>query len=259
VGLSGAGRPHEQRWMEDALSRRTTAVVDHDGMAALLGGLAGEPGAAVISGTGSIAIGRDREGQTARAGGWGYILGDEGSSFAIAVEAVARALKGRDGRLPRDPQLEQAIVQRYRLSSLMDVIAFVYKSPLDRGKIAVLAQDVSQLALSGHKEAQRILSAAGVQLGQLVNAVLSELALLEQPCRAVYCGGTFQAGPPLLDSLQKTVEQRAHRCCVGPPKLPPVAGAFFIARPDLQEDSAVVKQLQRSLRGTPFAGREVTV
>ena len=69
----------------------------HDAEIALIGATAGQPGIIVIAGTGSIAFGRNAQMQTARAGGWGYIFGDEGGGFDIAKNALRRALQFEEG------------------------------------------------------------------------------------------------------------------------------------------------------------------
>ena len=81
---------------------KARCLVVNDALVALEAGAPDQPGVVVISGTGSIAYGRNREGEAARAGGWGYVLGDEGSGYWIGRAALARgAARGRSARSRR--------------------------------------------------------------------------------------------------------------------------------------------------------------
>ncbi len=248
AGVSGAGRRAEQRQLETMLHSLGRVMVTHDGHVAMLGALAGSPGAAVVSGTGSVAMGQAVPGRTARAGGYGYILGDEGSAFAMAVAAIARVLQSEDGRQPPDPELRQAVLDCYQLTHVDDLIPFVYKQPLDRGRTASLTPRLEQLALGGHAYAQTIFFEAGQHLAALVVAVLRQLDLLQSPCRAAYLGGSFRSGELLVRPLTERILQQAPQCRVGPPLLPAVAGAFFLAQPHLQGNPAVIQRLQTTLQ-----------
>ena len=101
LGLAGFGRPEDQSLLREwsnsrGLAHQLLTVTDGDLVVA-----AGTPegwGVGVIAGTGSIAVGRDREGRTARAGGWGHLFGDEGSAYAVVLAALKRVARRADGR-----------------------------------------------------------------------------------------------------------------------------------------------------------------
>ena len=95
LGFSG-GPADKESILRDILRSERILVTD-DALIALAGATAGEPGLVVISGTGSIAFGRNSAGRTARAGGWGYLFGDEGGAFWIARQAVRAALRWEEG------------------------------------------------------------------------------------------------------------------------------------------------------------------
>src|SRR5207249_7827038 len=95
VGMSG-GPADKQAILSEILPARKL-VVTHDALIALSGATGGEPGIVAIAGTGSIAFGRNGDGQTARAGGWGYIFGDEGGGFDITRQALRAALRFEEG------------------------------------------------------------------------------------------------------------------------------------------------------------------
>ncbi len=95
LGFSGGPADKESILAEILASDRT--LVTDDAFIALAGATAGEPGLVVIAGTGSIAFGRNAAGRTARAGGWGYLFGDEGGGFWIARQAIRAALSFEEG------------------------------------------------------------------------------------------------------------------------------------------------------------------
>src|SRR5699024_11034486 len=104
-------------------------VADHDASIALLGALSGSDGVAVIAGTGSIAYGLSGE-QSSRVGGWGYLLGDEGSGLWIAKQALQQVMQGYDGRLEPDLDLIDAARNYFNVSELGQLIPLIYQQPL---------------------------------------------------------------------------------------------------------------------------------
>jgi glucosamine kinase len=112
--LSGAGRQNERALLEKALSTHAVArtnIVVPDAEAALQDAFANGPGILLICGTGSIAWGRGEDGTITRAGGWGWLIGDEGSGYAIGLAAVRTALRVHDGRLGDSAVLSTVVEQ----------------------------------------------------------------------------------------------------------------------------------------------------
>jgi len=104
LGLAGVARPADKVWLEAWLAERAPgipAMIVNDTDLMLAGGTPDEWGVALICGTGSNVYGRDRQGRVARAGGWGYLLGDEGSGYAIGLAALQAILRAADGRAPQ--------------------------------------------------------------------------------------------------------------------------------------------------------------
>src|SRR5205814_8202801 len=94
-GMSGG--PEDKEKLLARILRAEKLIVTHDGLIALSGATAGEPGVIAIAGTGSFAFGRNSAGEARRAGGWGYIFGDEGSGFDITRQALRAALRFEEG------------------------------------------------------------------------------------------------------------------------------------------------------------------
>lgn len=179
AGLAGVGRPEDQAAMREALAffRPAKLEVVPDARVALAGALAGQPGVVVISGTGSIAFGLDQAGKTHRAGGWGWILGDEGSGYQIGRQALVAALAAQDGTGPATV-LTERISDTWKLERLDQAIRRVYADlPQAKADMAALAPLVMAAAADGDAAAKEILARAGHDLGTVAAAVLRRLAL----------------------------------------------------------------------------------
>ncbi len=177
LGLAGAGRPDDQAVILDWARRHKLAgTVDVIEDAALLPA-AGTPqgwGVAVIAGTGSMAYGKAPDGRTARAGGWGHVLGDEGSGYAIAVAGLRAAARAADGRGPTTP-LTSRLLAVYGLARAEELISVVYPG-CDRPSIAALAPIVLDSADTDPVANDIVTHAAG-ELAAAVAAVTRSLRL----------------------------------------------------------------------------------
>jgi len=144
-GLAGVRSPADADRLAAELADRTGArvAVGDDADAALAGAFRGGPGIVVIAGTGSGAVGRDAAGRTARAGGHGYLLGDEGGGYWIGREAVRAALRAADGTGP--PTVLAALVQE-AFESLVGAEQQVHQRPADRQLLARLVPAVAAAA-----------------------------------------------------------------------------------------------------------------
>jgi hypothetical protein len=122
-----------------------------------------------------LAWGRNRAGQTARAGGWGYVLGDEGSGFDLARQALGAITQAADGRAePTD--LSDAVLRFWNLSSPTDLVAHVYRQPLRPAEIAQLAPLVVDVASPGDPVSRRVVLLNGAAHATAVCAVSARWA-----------------------------------------------------------------------------------
>lgn len=184
LGLSGVDRPEERQLVADWLHHQQFAehnYVDNDVFLLLwsghdhpMQGMRGW-GVGLIAGTGSIAIGRTEDGRTARAGGWGYLFGDEGSGFAIGCAALRAVCMADDGRKP-DTILKEMILDRWRLTSTTDLIPLLYSNNAERNrKIASLAVVVQEAASLQDEVAIKIEAHAANNLALALGAVCRKL------------------------------------------------------------------------------------
>lgn len=169
LGLAGVDHPGDvAALLLQARALAKTVRVTNDAellLAALPRGI----GVAVIAGTGSIALGCNTQGESARAGGWGHVMGDEGSGYAIGRDALRAAVRGADGRGPATTLLA-GILAAWELPAPEDLLERVYQ-PFDKTAIASLAPLVLSHADAGDQMARRIVTRAGRELALAVATV----------------------------------------------------------------------------------------
>lgn len=187
LGLAGVDRQADHDALFPRLRELATQVrLTNDGEL-LLAGLEKAIGVVLISGTGSIALGRDVNGRRARSGGWGHILGDEGSGYIIAQQALQAVVRASDGRGPQTALCER-ILQAWNLQNTDELIGEVYNEP-DKAKIASLSSCVMITARSGDQVAAAILQQAARELALAVHTVCQKLDFSQQDIPLALGGG----------------------------------------------------------------------
>src|SRR5579875_563155 len=173
LGLAGVDRQADHDLLLPRLRDLAEQVrLTNDGEL-LLAGLAKAVGVVLISGTGSIALGRDASGRKARSGGWGHILGDEGSGYAIAQQALQAVVRASDGRGPQTA-LRERILQAWNLRDTDELIGEIYGEQ-DKAKIASSSSWVMITARDGDQVAAGIVQHAAKELALAVHAVCQRL------------------------------------------------------------------------------------
>jgi N-acetylglucosamine kinase-like BadF-type ATPase len=223
-GMSGG--PEDKEALLSQILSAQKLVVTHDGSIALSGATAGGPGIAVIGGTGSIVFGRAADGRTARAGGWGYVFGDEGGAIDIARQALRAALRFEEGWGP-PTALRDALLQSIGAGSANDVLHLFYTSAYPRPAIASLSRLVDEAAMQGDQVAIDILHNAAQSLAVLTGAVRRQLWRPGEPVVVAYIGGVFRSRL-LLERFRMLVEMEDGNHCQ-PPLYGPEAGALLEA------------------------------
>lgn len=206
LGLAGAGRPEEQSIIRDwALRTGIATSVDVTGDAPLIIA-AGTPegwGLAVISGTGSMAYAEAPDGRSARAGGWGYLLGDEGSGYTIALAGLRAVACAADDRGP-PTRLTARFLTALSLAWPQQLITAVYGSP-DRTALAALAPLVLETADEGDAVAETIAAQAARELAQTTAAAARRLAI-DRPLPLALSGGVLLASESYRRRLLAEIE-----------------------------------------------------
>lgn len=240
LGLAGFDRPADRAMLESWAdechwSKRLVLVNDGDLLLA-----AGTPlgwGIGVISGTGSIAVGRSPSGQSARAGGWGHLFGDEGSAYWVTLAALRWLAKASDGRTPdpaeADP-LRDRLLQAFNLTEPSALVTAIYAPGVDRARLARMAPVVASAAQENSRAALAILDQAASELAAAVLAVARSLGLLNStsiPTFPLVTAGGFLLGTPYLaDSVLARLRSAGVNLGQVTPVPDPVFGALTIAR-----------------------------
>jgi N-acetylglucosamine kinase-like BadF-type ATPase len=207
VGCAGVDRPREEAAVEGVLRRlgqRGRVRIVNDARIALVAGASERHGIVVLSGTGSIAFGVDRQGRSARSGGYGSLLADEGSGYWLGHQVLRSAVRALDGRGP-DTLLRDLLFSRLGISSMAQLISLVYERPMPKEEIASFASLVDAARARGDAVAQRILEQAAGELSLAARAVAKKLELAER-FSVVLAGGVFKATPTLAAEMARRLE-----------------------------------------------------
>ena len=208
-GMAGADRPSEidmlQNWVADAQISKRIQIVN-DALPVLYSICTKGTGIALICGTGSFAFGQDPNGQTARSGGWGHLLGDEGSGYWIALEGLKRAVQFADGR-GANTILLNLFLNHFEITESQELIPILYSDSIDRRDIAQLSKIVFDAAKQQDEVAIGILEQAGRELVRLIESVDSKLSL-SNPTRIGTVGGVILNSPSLWDLISAQLEHQ---------------------------------------------------
>jgi N-acetylglucosamine kinase-like BadF-type ATPase len=222
-GFSGGA--HDKEVYTRELIRAEKYKFTHDAEIALTGAHEGAPGIVVIAGTGSMAFGRNREGKTARAGGWGYVFGDEGGAFDLVRRALRAALAAEEGWGP-ESLLTTLLLQATGFATVNQVMHGFYTPQWDRSRIAQLAPLLTQAAAQDDAIARQIIDEAARQLVWYVQGI--HRTLFENAAVSVATiGGVFES-----DLLRKAFVKHVFettQCPVIAPRVGPAEGAVLEA------------------------------
>jgi len=230
LGAAGAGRPAERKGIAATLRRlapHARISVDTDAGIALFGATMGKPGILVIAGTGSIVLGMGEDGAFARAGGWGLLLGDEGSGGALGREAVKAVLRAEDGREPRT-RLRSAVLRHFKAHTPSGMVAAIYRKPPAAREYAKLWPDLLAAARHGDRVASAILRSGGEQLAQAVEAVAARL-VFSGTIPLILSGGVLSCDSLLRRVMLRRLRSSLPRAHVTAAVLAPEEGALLKA------------------------------
>jgi N-acetylglucosamine kinase-like BadF-type ATPase len=232
LGAAGAGRPEEQRRIRAVLERLLPGAgvrVDTDGMIALLGATRGAPGIVVIAGTGSFVLGIDRGGARVRGGGWGPLLGDEGSGAALGRAAIGSVLRAEDGRGPRTT-LRGRVLEHFGATDVGDLVGRIYRDPPPAAEFARLWPALVEEARGGDAAARSILRRGGADLAETVEAVARRLDFGRGRFPLIVSGGVLSGDSLLRRTLVRRLARSLPRARLRTAAAPPEIGALYLAR-----------------------------
>ena len=231
LGIAGVDRPDDAVIVRGIMKRigfKARVVVVNDALVALEAGVPGAPGVVIISGTGSIAYGRNAKDEAARAGGWGYVLGDEGSGYWIGRAALRAVLRESDHRGPKTA-LTPLLLKHFGVPQAQNLLHEVYHSNLKPSAIGQLAQCVQRAFSEGDEAAIGILRSAADELEGSGVSVARRLGMVGEVFTFILSGGIFRAVPWLQDELQRRLPVACPRSAARLLEREPATGAVAIA------------------------------
>lgn len=201
-------------------------LVENDALIALKGAHLGQPGIIVIAGTGSIAMGVDASGRTVRAGGWGWLLGDEGSAYWIGRQAVRAALLAEEGR-GAATSLVQILKDQFRIETMISIKRIVFAPDFGAQGFALLAPAAAQAATDGDATAAKIFWQAGQHLTDLAQVVARQLGA---PLPVAPLGGAFEHFSLLSEAFSAQLQALNPPLQLAAARGSALAGAVILAR-----------------------------
>lgn len=228
LSVAGAGRASEREQLQTWALQQNLAnqvVITSDAEPLLAAASPSGVGIALISGTGSLAWGRNRAGATARTGGWGYLFGDEGSGYAIAVAGLRAVAQAADERAPATA-LTDRLLNFLNVTEPPELIARIYGDQLTRQQLAACAPVVFEAAAEDQTAAQ-ITEHAADQLADMVTTLASRLGFIENDYPLAVTGGVLVHQPRFCDTVLSQLQRSVSSVTV---VRQPAVGALAMAR-----------------------------
>jgi len=217
----------------------------------LAGGLAGRPGIVQIAGTGSSCFGMNEKGEGWRAGGWGELISDEGSSYWLGVQAMIMAVRAYDGRGEKTILFE-IVLERLKLTHINEIMHHLYSKGMTRAEIAKLAPTVITAAREGDHVARQLIIKGTEGLAKCVLAVAQHLQM-DYKCELALVGGLMNAKDAFVKPLKKAVTKRLPNCKISFPELSPELGACLLGLEylNIPLDLSIIDTLKSSANQNP--------
>ncbi len=230
IGAAGIDREEDRRVFEDMVLRQlgegTSLALRHDAQIALNTATNERPAVVVVAGTGSLVYGERADGTSERAGGYGAIIGDAGSGYAIGLAGIHHAARALDGVETRGV-LADSVIGALGAKTARDIIRRIHTWPPDISAIANLAPLVGDGCNSGDAAALAIANTQASLLADLAVKVIAAVRV-SSSLAVILSGGAYQAVPLLSERIRQAA-QYAGPCDVRRLMVEPVLGAARIA------------------------------
>ncbi|MEM2718826.1 MAG: BadF/BadG/BcrA/BcrD ATPase family protein [Candidatus Bathyarchaeia archaeon] len=246
-------RDWENAWkvIEKIGVERDKVLIEHDAVAAYYAVTFGEAGVAVIAGTGSIGFGINSRGERMRSSGWGWLIGDEGSAYWIAVKALNAISRAYDGRGEKTI-LSKMISDYFGVENELEILNKVYKDlGCDPTEVSKIARIVDEAASRGDKVAKNILEDAGRELALAALCIIRGLKMEDEKIIVGGLGGVFRS-KIVKDTFIRTVKEGAPKAIVKEPLVEeePILGPIIMAfrKIGLKFSEEDLKSILKSMR-----------
>ena len=228
--LAGAGREAERVRLEQALSSLGIAAqvtITTDFSAAMQDAFGDGPGILVIAGTGSAAWGRGPDGRTMRAGGWGHILGDEGSGYALGRAALMLAMREYDGR-GENAGFMRAVLKQTGVNTEEGLVRWA--AAASKADIAACAPIIFDAAARGSLSAQDAIEDAAAEIAMHVAALYDRLGPWDLPPAVALSGGLVAPGRPMREPVLREIQALNIPVAIVEERVDAARGAAALAR-----------------------------
>lgn len=209
IGTAGVDRESDKLILKEIIEAtgfRGEIIITNDAETALYGGVGGEEGLILISGTGSICYGRNKKGESKRSGGWGHIIGDEGSGYYIGLSALTHIVRGYDGRGEKT-LLADIILKYLNIKNPDGLIEYVYRSGAGKQEIASLARFVDEAYNLGDKVAENILKRSAWELYLCCKAVIDKLELFNKSVTLAVNGSVIVKNMCVFNEFSRLIKE----------------------------------------------------
>ena len=210
-------------------------IIENDVVGAWAGATEAQPGIVVIAGTGATGLGMNAKGQLWRTDGWDYILGDDGSGYAIGLAAIRAAMRMLDGR-DEPTALLREMQEIYGVNNAEEMRRLVDSTPFGKFEIAAFAERVWEAAQQDDPVAQGIFAQAGERLGESGAAIIRMLDMQDDAFPVATVGSVFKSEPWVTDPFRRIIAQTAPQATFRPPLHAPEVGAALLALRRLDND-----------------------
>jgi len=235
LSMAGVDRPKDRALIEGFVKPKLAPgqrlVVVNDAVAGIMAGLEKPHGLMLISGTGSVCFGFHEDGRTSRCGGWGQLLGDEGSGYQMGVGALKAVIQAFDGRRAATA-LTERVLQRLHIEQPTDILGWLQQVNSSKPEIAALSQLVHEADTDGDAAAREILDHAADDLLWIIRPAHDALFKGSADTIPIVFGGS---------NIQKG-ERFQHRVCER------LAKSGMKLEPVMQKYEAVVGAARYALR-----------
>lgn len=235
IGIAGASAVYAHDWLREVIHGVLPDVhiaTASDYEIALVGANGVREGVLLLAGTGSVAFGVNAAGQSLQVGGWGYLLGDEGSGYWIGMQGLQVVTKVIDGQLRVTTSLKQRIMDEFKLTQPSDILAWVYgQKPTPVASVAQLSSVVLDAAQAGDEQAQMIITTAADHLVRVAQTTMRQLNMSET--KIAFAGGLLESQNLLSAQVIAKLRLPEHPQA----KYPPMVGAALLAKLTIEKIS----------------------
>jgi N-acetylglucosamine kinase-like BadF-type ATPase len=213
--------------IKDYLNPAST-IICNDTRIGLAAGSNSKNGIMIICGTGSNCYGINEEGKEAKVNGWDYILGDEGSGYAVGIKALRALMKAYDGR-GENTLLFKTILEDLNIKNVSELIRWAYIDSFSKDKIAAIAKTVCRTAEMGDRISIKILEEEAMEAVNSVTVVANKLNIADKKFDLVFVGNLFKCEKYFKSVLMKKLKSKFTQINFMPLTEKPVEGAIKLA------------------------------